>query len=775
MSEEIKSKPPTDWTNWFTLPRFLLLVAFLLIAEFPEVIFGSSSFFYRDFGLFSYPTAYYARESLWRGEIPLWNPLNSCGIPFLAQWNTGVCYPLSIVWLLFPMPWSVNFFCILHLFLAGAAMWLLAWRWTENRFAASVAGLAFASSGVMMNNVMFFSHLAALAWMPLVILRLEEAWSQGGRAVVIAALVAATQMLAGSPEITLFTWLLAASLWAGQIFWNPMRAADKPLLRFCDVALLVTGMCAFQLLPFFQLLQHSSRSSATDGGGWAMPLWGWANLLLPLFGCTPSLLGVFSQDAQQWTSSYYLGAGVLTLALAAVMVREPRARWLVLVSAVGLVLALGDAGYIWLWLKKALPILGFARYLVKFVVLPAFAVPLLAAYVINNADQPKAKNFQLLRRSLWVVGCLSLAGLIGLMVYSQANPEQPELVGKVFWNGLVRAILLVMVVGAVLVLARVAVTRIRILLGIIILLAVGVDLLTHMPRQNPVVSSRVFQTDPPLAMSPVPAAGKSRAMVSHFAQAWLNNSSTPDPTAYYTGLRQALFRNCNLLVGVPKVDGFFTLYPADYEAVRQLLYDPSGFSPGLADFVGVEQITAPGEMFRWSARKTALPLVTGGQLPVFLSQSNALAALASPAFDPRRVVYLPEDLRGEVPATNATSVEISKVDFTAHHVNVHARAADAAWVVIAQSAYPCWQAYVDDQPATVVRANAAFQAVGIPAGEHEVRLVYEDRWFSWGVCLSLAAWLYCLWRALRWRQKKIEPVKPYRAAPEKADFTLPSA
>jgi uncharacterized membrane protein YfhO len=51
---------------------------------------------------------------------------------------------------------------------------------------------------------------------------------------------------------------------------------------------------------------------------------------------------------------------------------------------------------------------------------------------------------------------------------------------------------------------------------------------------------------------------------------------------------------------------------------------------------------------------------------------------------------------------------------------------------------------VDGQPATLLRANHAFQAVQVPAGRHHVRLAYEDRMFHIGAAVSAAGWLGCL-------------------------------
>src|ERR1043165_9599711 len=112
--------------EWFTAHRFALLLALLICASFPDVVSGRGTFFHRDFSLFGYPLAAHLRESLWRGEVPLWNPLNYCGLPFLAQWNTLALYPLSLIYVILPLSWSLGAFCLGHLYLAGLGMYALA-------------------------------------------------------------------------------------------------------------------------------------------------------------------------------------------------------------------------------------------------------------------------------------------------------------------------------------------------------------------------------------------------------------------------------------------------------------------------------------------------------------------------------------------------------------------------------------------------------------------------------------------------------------------------
>jgi hypothetical protein len=62
-------------------------------------------------------------------------------------------------------------------------------------------------------------------------------------------------------------------------------------------------------------------------------------------------------------------------------------------------------------------------------------------------------------------------------------------------------------------------------------------------------------------------------------------------------------RECNLLDGVPKVDGFFSLTPRESDAVLSLvLHDDQCDYPPLEDFHGRLANHRAGRMFQWQAR-----------------------------------------------------------------------------------------------------------------------------------------------------------------------------
>jgi hypothetical protein len=742
------------WMGAFTPARLAGLVAIFLFILYPGVVLGAQSFFFRDFGLFTYPAAYYAHESFWHGQMPLWNPLNNCGVPFLAQWNTSVCYPLSLVYLVFPLPWSLNFFCLAHLVLAGVGMHRLAYRWTQNRLAASIAGLVFALNGLMLNSLMWTSNLAALSWQPLVMLWAEQAWRHGGpRRVALAALAGAMQMLSGAPEIIVFTWALLGMLWLAQ-GWKRNIPVWLTLCRFVLVVVLTAGLSAIQLLPFFDLLKHSERDvTYVVADANPMPLWGWANFVVPVFHCLQTTFGTCLEPDQPWTASYYLGTAPLALAWVAAW----RLRWRPLIwglagmTLAGLVLALGNDGHVYAWLKHLAPWIGFSRYPIKFVSIPIFAIPLLAAFGFDCLQNKTPDDVKRNLRLLFLAAAFLL--LVAVFILAIARWRLPSAYYQWQWtwsDGGLRALFLVATVGAIAGLTRMPTPRSRGLMGLAILALTGFDLITAGLRVNPVVVAKAFGPLE-LNMTSHPELGKSRAMLSRQIASYLSIAWTKNPLYYLVGVRGALYENCNVAENIPKVDGFCSLHLREEWDVDALLYGfyldlPQTNTPAdpLLDFLGVSQISAPNTIFAWQARKAFLPLATAGQRPIFASDAEVLRQLNSKSFDPRQTVYLPLSARSKVAVTNGSNAKVIFQQFGTQQARLTVEAPAPALVVIAQSFYHDWHAYVDSKPVPLLRANHAFQALEVSAGQHEVTLHYEDSIFRLGALLSALTLLGCL-------------------------------
>jgi uncharacterized membrane protein YfhO len=62
---------------------------------------------------------------------------------------------------------------------------------------------------------------------------------------------------------------------------------------------------------------------------------------------------------------------------------------------------------------------------------------------------------------------------------------------------------------------------------------------------------------------------------------------------------------------------------------------------------------------------------------------------------------------------------------------------DAGILVLADSYYPGWKAYVDGKEEKILRANLFFRAVSLSAGRHTVEFRYEPRSFAIGLAISV--------------------------------------
>ena len=291
----------------------------------------------------------------------------------------------------------------------------------------------------------------------------------------------------------------------------------------------------------------------------------------------------------------------------------------------------------------------------------------------------------------------------------------------------------------------------RVLFGCCLLLVVWLDFVTHMPAQNPGAQRSVYTpgwASAHLKLNPQPRLGQSRVMLAPAALPAIKTVAIPSLEENYLLNRLAFLADCNLLEAVPQVHGFFSLTPAEANDATALPYVQTNRDfPALLDFMGVSQITAPGKAFEWTPRPSAMPLVTAGQQPVFADDREAFQAFYQTNLDFRQIVILPPEARGSIAAMRQTGAHVLDTTFADQDVSIRVHSPAPSLVVISQSHYPAWKAYVEGRPATIWRANYAFQAVQVPAGEHQVQLVYEDSKLKVGAVLSGAGLLVCaiLW------------------------------
>jgi hypothetical protein len=124
-----------------------------------------------------------------------------------------------------------------------------------------------------------------------------------------------------------------------------------------------------------------------------------------------------------------------------------------------------------------------------------------------------------------------------------------------------------------------------------------------------------------------------------------------------------------------------------------------------------------------------------------LDEKSILAILSGKEFNPRKEVLLEENPEGATPNSepqtpNSISEPPEIVSETNNRLLIHVKAAQNAFLVLSDTYFPGWKAYLDGNPVKIFRANYNFRAVSIPPGKHEVKFVYHPMSVKLGVLVT---------------------------------------
>jgi hypothetical protein len=166
----------------------------------------------RDLYAQFFPRLVHVGRSVAAGTLPLWNPWELCGVPFLAGGQTGTLNPLvALVFGTLPPGPALVTHLVLHLFLCGALLYGLARALGMGTAGASVAAVVWTFSPALINSVYHPNRIGGLVWMPVVFwLGMRAAERGEGRWAALLAVALALQVCGGYPEFAVDTMLLLA-------------------------------------------------------------------------------------------------------------------------------------------------------------------------------------------------------------------------------------------------------------------------------------------------------------------------------------------------------------------------------------------------------------------------------------------------------------------------------------------------------------------------------------------------------------------------------------
>lgn len=174
-----ETKPRKQSVNPLHSPLIVSGVVALLLAFFVGLLYYPLLFTNRvlaggDIQLYFYPYRDYAAAALREGRIPLWNPYIFNGVPFLANPQAAVLYPLHwpLSWL--PVTKQIYWSAALHTWLLGFGGYLLARRFALGTWASLTTALILAGSGFYGGLIGHINQMNGAAWLPWGLLVLQQ-------------------------------------------------------------------------------------------------------------------------------------------------------------------------------------------------------------------------------------------------------------------------------------------------------------------------------------------------------------------------------------------------------------------------------------------------------------------------------------------------------------------------------------------------------------------------------------------------------------------------
>ena len=201
-----------------------------------------------------------ARDSLRRGEAPLWNRRSGAGAPLLANQQTAIFHPFTLLGLLLPIGKAFTLAAVLRLFTLQLFLYAFLRNWNIHPAAAAAGAIAYAFS--TFNIVWLLFPLGLATWGVVPALLASDEWIRRPRLASFNLLVVALALpiLGGHPESAFWVGVVVAAYGLYALF--RLRPAGERLRVFggaVAAAVLAVALTAAWWAPTVEVLPHTSR------------------------------------------------------------------------------------------------------------------------------------------------------------------------------------------------------------------------------------------------------------------------------------------------------------------------------------------------------------------------------------------------------------------------------------------------------------------------------------------------------------------------------------
>ena len=693
----------------FSRRIYILFALCLTILFFHPVIFAGKTFFFRDTHRWFYPMKSFLATSLQDISIPFWCPNYFCGSPFLSDIQSGVFYPLSLIFYFLPFPFSYNIYVVCHFFFAYLFFYLFIRGLGLSTGAALFAGVSYCFGGFIIASVSMLNNLTVAIWLPAILWSFQKASKEGWPSwFFLTALFLSMAILGGEPQLFLMT--VGLLFLFGMTHTSSQNSHGRSLLKtslILFVLIALAGlMTAVQLGPTYTDYRYSARlGGLTYQEVTKFSLeWGMLkHLILPLhfgadFATNPDTLSRFfpGKGEMPWLLTIYPGLLIVPLALVGLS-RHFSRRFLLwpIIFLLALALALGKYTPLYYLFYKVFP---FFRFPEKFMFLAGFSLIVMSAYGFDR--------------------------LMSLLKGRGIPPLLP---------------------------------------GILLILVLVLDLYGAHGNLNPVVRSSFYQYHHPALKPVLEDPGTFRIYVDPKT---IPQASVQDTALnHHIAWQMLLMPNLALLDGLYQAGGKSGLELRYQYLITEILLRPWPERIRFLRLANVKYIFTSQDLAQHRELKDVVekvsPLVYRLKEPLprawLVGRVHPLAkgtveTLLQTSFDPVTSAHGRPQLARKYKRPFFQNVDNIQYGHGGQ-IEIEVTAQEPSVLLLTEAAYPGWRVYVDGVERPCLWLNLLFQGVEVEKGKHHIRFVFRPKGFNLYLAVTFISlglfffvW-FCIWRS----------------------------
>lgn len=651
-----------------------------------------------------YPWRTLVNKQLKQGQLPLWNPYNFSGSPLLANIQSQVFYPLTLVYFFLNQKLGWTILIILQPFLASLFTYLYMRKIQTSIASSLLSAVAYGFSLFMTAFLEYNTIGQVMIWLPFVLL-MTELLIERKRVVPMAGFVFGLVSAAFAGHLQLFgSMLLFTSMYC--VF----RGKSKNVLFFSFLILISLGTTAIQMLPTAELLSLSARADHN-----------YSDVINRLLIQPKQLLMAFSPDifGNPATNNYLLhdsypgktvAIGLIPIFFAFFALlqkgKSPLIKFFIITAGI-LLLVMTNNPITQILYHASIPFVS-ASAPTNNIFLLSFILSVLAGVGLDQWMKKPYIPIQL------IIGFSAILIFTGMLFQLKIFAIIPK--NLIFSTTIAMGFFFLLFIFFV-------IKKTRNLIPYLFIVITVCELWYFFQKFNPFVPAQLVYPE--------------AAVVT-----WLQQHAGLDRSwGYGTANIEA---NYATQEGVYSPDGYDPLYPSYYGAF--LASSKNGqLLTSFTDTSRSDAIVAPGygesDFADNRYRKMVLNLLgtkyilnraenqtTEKTFPPEefsqLSNENGWVVLENKQVYPRAFLTssVPSTLDLSFqPASGTAEIE----DYQPNVVHVSTRSEKNSFLFLSDTYYPGWKAFVNGTETEIVKANYAFRAVPVPPGSQKVSFVYK--------------------------------------------------